>query len=682
MEALTTRCAESIALLHLLHYVPRQPASNSLKHLPTYKEGYTLSFEQERRLSGVLAFLSSIRNDPNYIPAVCLQETNTSSLDVFFAVNKGRHVDGNDVLRELEHGFKNLFAVLSQVSQAREDRMRVEHEAFAAIISMCSARILNRLRLKEFEGQPVRNGRNASVKASIEKVLKDIRSSLQANKLSTILSRFMDTFGPVIRLIDSWSKHQTQPELEALVEGLRCLQQTKDVGSVLASIPESLMFPQSKRSLLNMISKVARYRECARFLCHLAAKQPLLRKMTVVPVQLGSEAFRRTPVAQLAPNLASKMSPKLPQMKTRKKAKKAKEANLYSVENACRLLDTTVSQATKAFAQQTRRTLKEGKVHAEIQLLFHFEQSKPDFPPRVVCSSKDACFLCNTFILMHGKMHTPRSHGRLYPGWRLPHAGSTDLHSKFVERLDGLAKGSLETLFYRGTKTLYPEPNESTLLTLLGSASTLLSRVTHHSATQSLRNLPPPLPLPPLEAVEEVVAEPIKTTAESPKVSSAGARSDGEPAATTVETTTTKNVPEANEERLSRDASPISPLSDLLSSMSVHDDDQTPCSVQLSETVGANGTSPFYSDGVLEVQVEYSAGEAASGGLLKQLPFSIEWLSGVEEADRVGEIRAQPVFDADSSETEISLPLNCQNSVYILAKGSLAKLTFGRPQVG
>jgi hypothetical protein len=37
-------------------------------------------------------------------------------------------------------------------------------------------------------------------------------------------------------------------------------------------------------------------------------------------------------------------------------------------------------------------------VHAEIQLLFYHEKHPPKIPPRIICSSKKACFLCNLFI--------------------------------------------------------------------------------------------------------------------------------------------------------------------------------------------------------------------------------------------------------------------------------------------
>ncbi|KAK7920302.1 hypothetical protein PG985_008324 [Apiospora marii] len=501
---------------------------------------------------------------------------------------------------------------------------------------MCSSRILGRLRLKK-----------ASGRLSIGKILKDTRSLLQKTGPPATFSLFAETFEGVIKLVDAWSGYQTQDALEALVDGIYRLQQTKDVSSVINGTPNRWMVPTTRTSLLNMIMKVARYRESARILRRLAQKCPLLRRMELVLVQLGASAFGKVSVKQLEPDLASK----IPQ-----KEKKKKKNSPYSIENICRLIKTEPSQASEVYAQQMRKTLTEGKVHAEIQLLFHVEQAKPKFPPRVVCSSKDACFLCNTFIAVHGKMHTPRTHGRLYPGWRLPQIGDKDTHTKFVNHLDNLIKSDILLLSELGEKTDYPFPNESTLLTLPVSTSTLSSRATHQSATLSMRDLPPPPP--PLETVEEAVVEPINDTPEPMNVSGAGPRSDGEPSATratAVMTPTTKNSPEANDERLNREASPISSLSEVVSSMSVHDSTQPPGSVRLPETVGANGTSPFYSDGVLEVQVEYAAGVTASGGVPKLLPFSIEWLGDVEEADRAGGIQAQPIFDAESSETEISL---------------------------
>ncbi|KAM3558500.1 hypothetical protein MY1884_003961 [Beauveria asiatica] len=73
-----------------------------------------------------------------------------------------------------------------------------------------------------------------------------------------------------------------------------------------------------------------------------------------------------------------------------------------------------------AFEAQTHKTLTEGKFHAKVQLLCQILSQPSHTPPRVVCASKDACFLCNCLLRAHAKLYTPRCHGKLYPAWRLP----------------------------------------------------------------------------------------------------------------------------------------------------------------------------------------------------------------------------------------------------------------------
>lgn len=60
------------------------------------------------------------------------------------------------------------------------------------------------------------------------------------------------------------------------------------------------------------------------------------------------------------------------------------------------------------------------KVHAEIQLLFFYEQNPRKPRPRMICSSKSACYLCDLFFRIHGRFFLPRTHGRLYHKWTLP----------------------------------------------------------------------------------------------------------------------------------------------------------------------------------------------------------------------------------------------------------------------
>jgi hypothetical protein len=60
-------------------------------------------------------------------------------------------------------------------------------------------------------------------------------------------------------------------------------------------------------------------------------------------------------------------------------------------------------------------------VHAEMQLLFHYEFHAPrGLMPRVICATKSACYLCNLFFSLHGRFYIPSTHGRVYEKWTLP----------------------------------------------------------------------------------------------------------------------------------------------------------------------------------------------------------------------------------------------------------------------
>ena len=115
--SLAVNCAENIALLFLLHSVPVPPFHNPIDNPPIRQKGYTLSFTRERSLAGTLAFLSNLKDGPDHIPAVCIEETpDSASLNVLLAVNKARPGDGKEVLQSLKSGFESIFELLSRVS--------------------------------------------------------------------------------------------------------------------------------------------------------------------------------------------------------------------------------------------------------------------------------------------------------------------------------------------------------------------------------------------------------------------------------------------------------------------------------------------------------------------------------------------------------------------------------------
>lgn len=114
-------CAENSALLHLLHEIPASPSRNNKADYASKSTGhYSLSFEQERTLTGVLAFLAGSKDGPEYIPGICVEEDQEEGrLNVLIAVNKKKPGEGNTVLEEIQYGFNRIFALLQNISSSK-----------------------------------------------------------------------------------------------------------------------------------------------------------------------------------------------------------------------------------------------------------------------------------------------------------------------------------------------------------------------------------------------------------------------------------------------------------------------------------------------------------------------------------------------------------------------------------
>ncbi|GIZ49936.1 hypothetical protein CKM354_001295200 [Cercospora kikuchii] len=59
-------------------------------------------------------------------------------------------------------------------------------------------------------------------------------------------------------------------------------------------------------------------------------------------------------------------------------------------------------------------------VHAEIQLLVHYELEMPALMPRIIGASKEACLLCDSFIQAHGRFCCSGAHRQVFPQWTIP----------------------------------------------------------------------------------------------------------------------------------------------------------------------------------------------------------------------------------------------------------------------
>ncbi|KAK1705589.1 hypothetical protein BDP67DRAFT_531225 [Colletotrichum lupini] len=465
--AAAVACAENISLLHLLskfhHYPQRNPPSLN----PVEEKERTLQFSRERSLCGAFAFLASIDGNPDFVPAVYIEErTEQRRLEIVVAVNEKSPNNGQEILLDIKHGFEQIFQQLKGLDDPKESRSKVEDGVFEEVVRMCYNRILKRIREEPAARAGRSQGRPTRKRQSIETLLKTLSTyfTQPSNSMAQsqeLLTRARD----ITKSLGRWRRYQDPSMLKCLVEDIFQLSLVDHFEQLVHMIPHTEMAPSSKTSLCNMISKIARYREVSRHIYRTAKKYPIARSADVVTVNLTS--FVQGAYGRMG---AYERDPKLTTALSRNGITKGPDRvlrNAWSQEN-----DQDVNVV---FEKQAKDVLKNAKVHAEVQLIYHYhlKSRHSDLPPRVIRSSKDACYLCNAFIEAEKTFYTSRCHGRLYPSWKIPQVTSRlDLAQRFNELLKGRISSAYSNL--AGFKANCPkaDPAESTLSTLNWSVST------------------------------------------------------------------------------------------------------------------------------------------------------------------------------------------------------------------
>ncbi|CAG9975506.1 unnamed protein product [Clonostachys byssicola] len=438
--------AENISILHLLHEVPEPPTSNPV--LSPISDGpteYSLSFKKERDLTIMLAYISSIKNNRDRVPAVCIKEDKaTDRLDILVAVNASNAAE-KGVLSNIQTKFEEIFKLLPSASTSRN----AEKDIFDKIVEVCYTRILERLRLVSRKDKP-----------PMEEHVSDSIDNLEQESLA-----FAKAAKDLLKKINQWKKHQHPSELTKVVESAYNLSQLPDLESLLDRISNDKMVADVRRSLLNAIKKVARYRTAARVLYRAAKKFPIARRMNFVPVNLHEDEF--TKVSETMQSSERGISEALSRTTL-------SEGERKQINSWYGWLKTDHEKADQRFKEQKMQILAGAKIHAEVQLVFFCEANNFEPPPRIISSSKDACFLCNALINVHGKHHIPRGHGRLYPGWRLPwFAVPNSIQILFAKHLEDVISGSITTMIQSQGRIKHPYPNESTAVTVTTSKTTV-----------------------------------------------------------------------------------------------------------------------------------------------------------------------------------------------------------------
>lgn len=253
--------------------------------------------------------------------------------------------------------------------------------------------------------------------------LKDVKQIVQ--DMVTTFNKLEIMRGTQVR------SHEADKFLLPILRSSNSLIMEYRLSDILRSIPHSEnSFPEERKtSLVEGIRKLGLYIKLAPSLLRFARRLPIFRNITVCSI-----AIKSTPPSGLQASAGEQMPQGLLYQYLQDPSSMRGQI-MAQVESRVK------SNLVETQADLRQKSLCKKKIHAEIQLLFYYEQQpQTKLRPRVICSSKNACFLCNAFLRTHNQFYTPKTHGKLYSSWTLPNLSALSLPRGRKEELRGVYK--------------------------------------------------------------------------------------------------------------------------------------------------------------------------------------------------------------------------------------------------
>lgn len=245
--------------------------------------------------------------------------------------------------------------------------------------------------------------------------------------------------------------HET---LISLLKSVDSLDSKNDLEKLFSTIPNSGRFgPDVRSSLRASVGKLGRYYSTCNFLIIAARRLPIFRSIRVESARLPMPVSSPLWITQ-DPTISATLDRILKAQTNRRSQRWA----------------PSIASAETKFRSQLAASPNSYTVHAEIQLLFYYQMHPEIRRPRVICSSKSACFLCDLFVKLHAKFYVARTHGVLYNKWILPDWRTIHLPGEGIKDLTRVVEQLNVTLEDRIRSTLpipripRSHPNESVLI--------------------------------------------------------------------------------------------------------------------------------------------------------------------------------------------------------------------------
>ncbi|TVY32390.1 hypothetical protein LSUB1_G008540 [Lachnellula subtilissima] len=299
---------------------------------------HRLSIVRENEISSNLAFLSATSDDGLKIMAVCVEEhVSGTGVTIRIASNSGG-------LLEVTSGFKILASSVEQAAR-RENLKDADRDAlFQKVIALDRNRILSRLRSRHARTR--RTIRKQLLIVQLNKALHDkstkARPGFERSSLEAIRAKAQALKVLFVRLehISDLTMERVNAEdiIRSIVKGAHEISKETGLSTALQTCSGN---PSLKHHLPEAFSKLGRYYSAS--------------------LELVCAARDRT----------------------------------------CRVFENIQVEPVEVLVPATSQEVAEYKVHAEIQLLFFYELHLDIPRPRVICSSKSACYLCNLLFELH-----------------------------------------------------------------------------------------------------------------------------------------------------------------------------------------------------------------------------------------------------------------------------------------
>jgi hypothetical protein len=273
------------------------------------------------------------------------------------------------------------------------------------IVTLNQHRILGRLRSKHSprskKGEPGGQAIIEQLHSTIMKVAKSWHYSDDYQRIREVVTTWWKYFRELESLKESEARSEKGVHLLVrLVSDLSLRFDVKHFTKILCPLGfRDSPWPGSRHErILRTYSKISQYQQAADYIGYMVQKLSYweLRNASSAPYTLhplGAQPDRDRGEGLLRRSL------------TTGPTKGRKEFQSTVVERLGKSLPKIEASIKKATATHK-------KVHAEIQLLYYYAQH-PEIvlKPRIICSNKEACYLCYLFFTVHGLFHTPRSHG-------------------------------------------------------------------------------------------------------------------------------------------------------------------------------------------------------------------------------------------------------------------------------